>query len=91
MPRGVLRGQWRYVEVSFDEPGEDTMFRAHVVWAESPAEAFELGKASTLAAHPYASNIELYLHNVLTLEQADKIKAGFRDRSWQGWHERGTA
>lgn len=83
----MARSSWRYIEVSFDEPGEDTMFRAHVVWADSPEEAMVMARASTLAAHPYADNIELYRHQTVTPQKAEKIRAQMRDGSWSGLEE----
>jgi len=83
----VARHQWHYIEVSFDEPGEDTTYRAHVIWADGADEAMTMARASTLAAHPYADNIELFTCRPVDTDKALDIRDQIRNGSWTGWKE----
>jgi hypothetical protein len=76
----------RYIELTYNLPDEEQeRWRGVVVHTDSPKTAFEEARADTMRAHPEATNVQEYMHRVLSDEKAADITGQMADGTWSGW------
>lgn len=82
----MSKRSWRYVEVTFREPGADTeRWFAVLCIADSPRAALADATRVLLEKHPAARDVEEFLQRGITGDKADEVRAQMTAGTWTGW------